>query len=114
VWRKDLEGEQMMGEDLLRARAIKRVWMKRLFWLHSISYAAGSIGMLLVWAAVGGGYFWPIWPIAGWGVGLLAHGWTTFGAWRISEEAIKREMQNEMRSLQQTVTSESANSGQSG
>jgi class 3 adenylate cyclase len=26
-----------------------------------------------IWAASGGGYFWPIWPILGWGIGLGCH-----------------------------------------
>src|SRR5205085_11426605 len=26
-----------------------------------------------IWAAGGGGYFWPIWPILGWGIGVGCH-----------------------------------------
>jgi hypothetical protein len=44
---------------------------------HVAAYVAGSLLMLGIWAAVGVGsgswYFWPVWPILGWGVGLLGH-----------------------------------------
>jgi len=44
---------------------------------HTAAYIAGSLLMLGIWAAVGLGsdswYFWPVWPILGWGVGLLGH-----------------------------------------
>src|SRR5207244_8137411 len=26
-----------------------------------------------IWAATGGGYFWPIWPILGWGIAVACH-----------------------------------------
>ena len=28
--------------------------------------------LIVIWAATGAGYFWPIWPLLGWGVGLMA------------------------------------------
>jgi Domain of unknown function (DUF1707)/2TM domain len=44
---------------------------------HAAAYVAGSLLMLGIWAAVGmssgAWYFWPVWPILGWGVGLLGH-----------------------------------------
>jgi hypothetical protein len=44
---------------------------------HVASYVAGSLLMIGIWAAVGLGagawYFWPVWPIMGWGLGLLGH-----------------------------------------
>ncbi len=86
----------MMELDDSRARAIKRVWMKRAFQLHAITFLAGSLLMLLIWSSTGGRYFWPVWPITGWGAGLAVQGWVTLGSWRISEAAIQREMQKEM------------------
>ncbi|MEH1123869.1 DUF1707 domain-containing protein [Micromonospora sp. CPCC 206061] len=44
---------------------------------HVASYVAGSLLMIGIWAAVGLGtgawYFWPVWPIMGWGLGMLGH-----------------------------------------
>jgi hypothetical protein len=32
------------------------------------------IGLLVViWALTGMGYFWPVWPALGWGIGILCH-----------------------------------------
>lgn len=45
--------------------------------LHLAAYLAGSLLMLGIWLAVGlgggGWYFWPVWPIMGWGIGVASH-----------------------------------------
>ena len=40
---------------------------------HLGSYLAVIIGLWLIWALTGAGYPWPIWPMLGWGLGLLGH-----------------------------------------
>lgn len=40
---------------------------------HLISYVAVIAGLWLIWALTGAGYPWPIWPMLGWGMGLLGH-----------------------------------------
>lgn len=40
---------------------------------HLGSYVAVILGLWLVWAATGFGYPWPIWPMLGWGLGLIGH-----------------------------------------
>jgi hypothetical protein len=44
------------------------------FHTHRTVYAAVAVGMVVLWALCGGGYFWPMWPILGWGSGLFFHG----------------------------------------
>jgi hypothetical protein len=39
---------------------------------HVSVYLAVSLLMIVIWAATGMGYFWPIWPILGWGVGVVS------------------------------------------
>jgi hypothetical protein len=34
-------------------------------------FAAVSVLLVAIWALTGAGYFWPVWPILGWGVFLL-------------------------------------------
>src|SRR3712207_2553676 len=41
--------------------------------IHLTIYLVVNLGLILIWAASGGGYFWPIWPILGWGIGLGGH-----------------------------------------
>lgn len=45
--------------------------------IHLGAYLAGCLLMLGIWLAVGlgggGWYFWPVWPIMGWGIGVVSH-----------------------------------------
>lgn len=45
----------------------------RRFYTDALIYAVVNIGLILIWAISGGGYFWPIWVIIGWGIGLGIH-----------------------------------------
>ena len=36
-------------------------------------YAAVNLLLVVVWAVSGAGYFWPVWPLLGWGLGLAKH-----------------------------------------
>ncbi|MGI8806150.1 MAG: DUF1707 domain-containing protein [Thermoleophilaceae bacterium] len=33
-----------------------------------------NILLVAIWAASGAGYFWPIWPLLGWGIGIVGCG----------------------------------------
>ncbi len=39
---------------------------------HLRAYIAVNAMLIAIWALTGAGYFWPIWPILGWGIGLVA------------------------------------------
>ncbi len=36
-----------------------------------VPYLAVNLFLVLIWAIGGFGYFWPIWPILGWGLGVV-------------------------------------------
>ena len=38
---------------------------------HVAVWLACSVLFVVIWAATGTGYFWPVWPILGWGLGVL-------------------------------------------
>jgi fatty acid desaturase len=85
--------EDSMDDQEQRDAAIKRIKDKRDFKTHAVSYVVVNLFLIGVWAVSGGGYFWPGWVLAGWGVGLVLHGWQTYRGERpISEEDIQREM----------------------
>ena len=44
------------------------------FKTHLTFYALVNLLLIGIWAASGAGYFWPIWPILGWGIAVAAHG----------------------------------------
>jgi hypothetical protein len=40
---------------------------------HASAYVWVSLGLIAIWAATGMGYFWPMWPMLGWGIGVVSH-----------------------------------------
>jgi hypothetical protein len=40
---------------------------------HLVAYVAVNLALIAVWALTGAGYFWPIWPLLGWGLGVVSH-----------------------------------------
>lgn len=75
-----------------REAAIARLKEKRDFFTHLTAYVAVNTFLVIVWAMSNSdGSFWPIWPIAGWGIGLAIHAVETFRR-PVGEEAIRREM----------------------
>src|SRR3954469_25336419 len=48
--------------------------MRQSFRIHLTIYVLVNLLLIGIWAASGGGYFWPIWPILGWGMGIAGHG----------------------------------------
>ena len=81
-----------------RALAIKRIKAKDEFKVHLVVYVCVNGMLTLIWAftSIGkpffSGFFWPIIPIAGWGMGLLIHGYTVYRPNVYTEEQIEREM----------------------
>src|SRR5947207_3440864 len=47
--------------------------MVQSFKIHVAVYASVNFPLIAIWAATGGGYFWPIWPILGWGIAVACH-----------------------------------------
>jgi class 3 adenylate cyclase len=48
--------------------------MRQSFKIHLTVYLLVNLFLIGIWAASGGGYFWPVWPILGWGLGVALHG----------------------------------------
>jgi hypothetical protein len=40
---------------------------------HLTAFLLVNLVLIAIWAATGAGYFWPIWPLLGWGIGVLSH-----------------------------------------
>lgn len=75
-----------------REAAIERLEAKSEFKRGTVAYVLVNTLLVIVWATAGGGYFWPIWPIAGWGLALAMQGWKTYSK-PLSEDKIRREME---------------------
>lgn len=48
--------------------------MGHAFKIHATVFVAVNLFLIAIWAITGGGYFWPIWPILGWGLALALQG----------------------------------------
>jgi hypothetical protein len=43
------------------------------FRAHLIVYFITNAALWTIWFLTGQGYVWPVWPMAGWGIGVLFH-----------------------------------------
>ncbi len=60
-------------EQELRERALKHLKDKRDLKAHLLAYVSVNLLLVAIWFAAGGGFFWPIFPILGWGIGIAFH-----------------------------------------
>ncbi len=81
-----------MDEEQQREAAINRLKDKRAFFSDVVAYVVVNAFLVLVWALGGAGYFWPVWVMGGWGIGLAMHAWTVYGQKPITEADVQREM----------------------
>jgi len=78
-------------EQELREQAIQRLKKKRDFRGHVFMYVAVNALLVVIWAVTSSGFFWPIFPILGWGIGVAANAYDVYGRKPISEDEIRRE-----------------------
>jgi hypothetical protein len=81
-----------LGEEGLRAQAIATLKKKADFRVHLLVYALVNGMVVAIWVMTGSGFFWPIFPIAAWGVGLVMHAWDVFMTRPPTEIEVAREM----------------------
>ena len=62
-------------EQALRQRAVKRLEDKRGLMAHVLAYASVNLLLVAIWYVTRAGFFWPVFPIFGWGIGLAFHAW---------------------------------------
>lgn len=82
--------ETMSDEEIYKL-ARKRVQDKKDFLNHLAVYIVVNAALVIIWAiTTGPGYAWFIWPMFGWGIGIVFHGLSVFvfdrqGSWERSE-----------------------------
>ncbi|THD54876.1 2TM domain-containing protein [Phenylobacterium sp.] len=83
-----------MTDDLeLRRQAERRADVKLGFRAHVFAYVLVNAGLVAVNLVTSPGYFWAIWPIFGWGLGLVAHGVAVYHfASNMREQAVEAEL----------------------
>lgn len=89
----------MATDEELRRQAIKSIKKKRDFWAHAVAYCIVNIFLIIVWYLTGHGYFWPVWVMGAWGIGLTFNAWDAYGrsSSAISETEIQKEIERRQR-----------------
>ena len=76
----------------LRSQAIDRLKKRAEFWTHLTAFLLINALIVTVWFFTDSGFFWPIFPLAGWGIGLFFHAMDVFRR-PLTEERIRHEME---------------------
>jgi 2TM domain-containing protein len=84
---------EAVREDVLRERAIKSLKRRRDFAGHILVYTLVNTFLVVIWVLTDGhGFFWPIFPIVGWGIGVVMNAWDVWHG-DFTEEQIAHEIQ---------------------
>ena len=77
-----------------RERALQHLRKRRDFYAHLVVYAVVNGFLTALWAVLNvHGFFWPIFPMLMWGIGLVLHAWDVYRRDTFSEEQIQRQIE---------------------
>ena len=83
-------------DQTARDRAVTQLKKRRDFRGHLLVYGLVNTFLVVIWAVIDvHGFFWPVFPIVGWGIGVVMNAWDVYWRPRITERDIQREMQRE-------------------
>ncbi len=87
--------EPLLGENELRDRAIRRIKKRRDFHGHLLVYVLVNSFLVVIWAVTSPhGFFWPVFPLVGWGIGVVMNAWDVYFATDVDEARIQKEMRH--------------------
>ena len=80
-------------EQAPHERAVQQLKKRRDFRGHVLVYVLVNAFIVVIWAVTDvHGFFWPVFPIGGWGIGLVMNAWDVYWRRGITEEDIQREI----------------------
>jgi len=83
-------------EQAARDTAVAHLKKRRDFFGHLLVYVLVNAFVVVIWAVTGAhGFFWPVFLIAGWGIGVVMNAWDVFWRPQITEQDIQREIERE-------------------
>jgi hypothetical protein len=86
--------DQETRDQALRERAIKQLKKRRDFLGHLLIYSLVNAFLVLIWAMSDvHGFFWPVFLIVGWGIGVVMNAWDAFHDEEFDEQRIHREVE---------------------
>ena len=88
-----------------RDRATTQLRKERDFRGHLLVYVLVNAFLVAIWAVTDiQGFFWPVFVIGGWGIGLVMNAWDVYWRHEITEEDVQREMELSIRRSQNSAT----------
>jgi hypothetical protein len=79
--------------DELRETAVQRLRKKRDLQAHLLAYVMVNLLLNGIWLiTMPGGFYWPMIPLFGWGIGLAFNIWDVYSPTTLDEQRIQREM----------------------
>jgi hypothetical protein len=82
------------GDQALREKAIKQLKKRHDFHGHLLVYVLVNTFLVVIWALTNpDGFFWPVFPMVGWGIGVVMNAWDVYRGDGFSEAEIRREME---------------------
>ena len=79
-------------DEELRQAAISRIRKKRGLYGHILAYVLVNGFLIVIWFVAGQGFFWPVFVLFGWGIGLAFNIWDVYSPPKPSEKKIDEEM----------------------
>jgi hypothetical protein len=82
-------------EQTARDRAMEQLKKRRDFRGHVLIYVLVNSFLVAIWAiADPHAFFWPVFPIGIWGIGVVMNAWDVYWRREITEQDIQREMEH--------------------
>ena len=82
------------SDEVLREQALVRLRKKMELKAHLLTYVLVNGFFVVIWAFTGAGFFWPIFPMAGWAIGVFFHVWDVYRREEPTEQEISREIES--------------------
>lgn len=80
-------------EQARRDRAVQQLKKRRDFRGHLLVYLLVNAFVVVIWALTDDhGFFWPVFLIGAWGIGLVLNAWDVYWRRDITDEDIQREI----------------------
>lgn len=84
-----------MTDDFARAafreREARQIERRRAFLVHLSIWAAVNVMLVMIWVLTGGGHPWFLYPLLGWGIGVVAHAASAYLMAPADEIVLERE-----------------------
>ena len=87
------QGSTASWDTEQRQAAIVRLRKRRELQAHLLAYLTVNLFLNGIWFLTDpGGFYWPLFPLFGWGIGLAFHAWDVYSPETPSEDKIQREI----------------------